>query len=140
VQIVLAVQIVVTHTRIEVIKIQITMSGSDQQPPPPPYPAEDTGPGSVWKVPPPYSETDPAQHRPQEVLIACGGWDGEQALDTVEMFDPSKGEWTPLPNMLAPRRDHGAAVVGDYLYVVGGWDMEPYYSNVEKFNIKTNIW
>ena len=115
------------------------MSGQEQ--PPPPYPAEASGPEGVWKVPPPpYSETDPGQNRPQEVLIACGGWDGDQALDTVEMFDPSKGEWTPLPSMLAPRRDHGAAVVGDNLYAVGGWDTDPYYSSVEIFNIKTNTW
>eukprot|EP00092_Neocalanus_flemingeri_P017964 GFUD01019440.1.p1 GENE.GFUD01019440.1~~GFUD01019440.1.p1 ORF type:complete len:353 (+),score=129.81 GFUD01019440.1:92-1150(+) len=128
------------------------MSGSDQ--PPPPYPTEDTGwfdnvpqsqdtgaGGDVWKVPPPpYAETDPSQNRPQEVMIACGGWDGEQALNTVEMFDPNKGEWSQLPNMLAPRRDHGAAVMGDYLYVVGGWNMEPYYSQVDKFNIKTKTW
>ena len=116
----------------------LNMSGTEQ--PPPPYPAEDTGPGGVWQVPPPYSEADPAQQRPQEVMIACGGWDGENALDTVEMFDPSKGEWSLLPKMLAPRRDHGAAVVGDCLYVVGGWNMEPYYSHGEKFNFKTKTW
>jgi len=115
------------------------MSAPEQ--PPPPYPGEDTGAGAIWQIPPPpYSEMDPTHHRPQEVMIACGGWDGEHALATVEMFDPSKGEWSPLPNMLAPRRDHGAAVVGDYLYVVGGWNMEPYYSHVEKFNIKTKTW
>ena len=57
------------------------------------------------------------------MLIACGGWDGEQALSTVEMLDPSKGEWTPLPSMLAPRR-----VVGDTLYAVGGWNMVGPYS------------
>ena len=115
------------------------MSVPDQ--PPPPYQAEDVGPEGVWRVPPPpYAENDPLQNRPYEVLIACGGWDGEQALDTVEMFDPSKGEWSPLPSMMAPRRDHGAAVLGDTLYVVGGWDMEPYYSTVEKYNLKTNTW
>ena len=97
--------------------------------PPPPYPGEFTG---VWQIPPPsYSEVDPALQAPQEVMIACVGWDGEHALDTVEMFDPSKGEWSPLPRMLAPRRDHGAAVVGELLYVVGGWNMELYYSQLE---------
>ena len=106
--------------------------------PPPPYPGEFTG---VWQIPPPsYSEVDPALQAPQEVMIACGGWDGEHALDTVEMFDPSKGEWSPLPRMLAPRRDHGAAVVGEVLYVVGGWNMEPYYSQVERYNMRTQAW
>jgi len=116
------------------------MSDTEQSSPPP-YPGQDTGVGGGWKVPPSVISLAPSPtNRPQEVLIACGGWDGEQALDTVEMFDSSKGEWTSLPSMLAPRRDHGAAVVGNHLYVIGGWDTEPYYSTVEKFNIKTNTW
>ena len=73
-------------------------------------------------------------------MIACGGWNGTHALDTVELFDPKKGQWSSLPNMLAPRRDHGVAVVRDNLYVVGGWNLEPYYSTVEKFDIKTRTW
>jgi len=111
----------------------------------PPYPAEGEtggGPEGVWQLPsapPPYLETDP-HNKPHEVLIVCGGWDGDQALNTVELYDSVNREWSPLPNMLAPRRDHGAAVVGDTLYVVGGWNSEPYYSTVEKFNMKNNIW
>ena len=112
------------------------MSGPDD--PPPPYPGDFTG---VWQLPPPpYSESDPSQGLGQEMLIACGGWDGDRALDTVEMFDPSKGQWSSLPRMLAPRRDHGAVVVGDNLYVVGGWNMQPYYSHVEKYNIRSQAW
>lgn len=107
---------------------------------PPPYDGEFTG---VWQLPPPsYSEAvaEPSNQLAHEVLIVCGGWDGDRALDTMEIFDPTKGEWSMLPNMMAPRRDHGAVVVGDFMYVVGGWNMEPYYSSTEKYNITLRSW
>ena len=39
-----------------------------------------------------------------------------------------------------PRRDHGAGVLGDFLYVVGGWNTEPYYSSVERFHLASQTW
>jgi N-acetylneuraminic acid mutarotase len=38
-------------------------------------------------------------------------------------FDPAAGEWHDLPPLPEPRSSHDAAVVGDTLYVVGGWRM-----------------
>ena len=39
-----------------------------------------------------------------------------------------------------PRRDHGAAVFGEFLYVVGGWNMEPYYTSTERFHLGSRTW
>jgi N-acetylneuraminic acid mutarotase len=42
----------------------------------------------------------------------------------VARFDPASGKWedcTPLP---APRSSHDAALLGDHLYVVGGWRLD----------------
>jgi len=39
-------------------------------------------------------------------------------------FDPKSGEWTDLPPLPEPRSSHDAAVIGDTLYVVGGWSMQ----------------
>ena len=144
--------------------------------PPPPYP----GAGG-WQPPPPYSEMDPSQEKinpyppPQSqyhppptggpwtgqgqmsAMVVLGGWDGDRALETVEMFDQRTGQWTFLPNMmgkialrvshnlltmiiLVPRRDHGAAVLGEFLYVVGGWNMDPYYNSTERFHVGTRTW
>jgi hypothetical protein len=36
-------------------------------------------------------------------------------------FDPSTGQWTALAPLPAPRSSHNAVVIGDRLYVVGGW-------------------
>lgn len=39
-------------------------------------------------------------------------------------FDPASGEWTDLPALPEPRSSHDAAVIGDTVYVVGGWSMQ----------------
>ncbi len=41
--------------------------------------------------------------------------------DSVAAFDPDTGEWSDLPPLPEPRSSHDAAVVGDTIYVVGGW-------------------
>jgi hypothetical protein len=40
-----------------------------------------------------------------------------------EEFDPASGEWTPLAPLPTPRSSHNAAVIGNRLYVVGGWQL-----------------
>ena len=53
------------------------------------------------------------------------GEDGN-LLSTAECrkFDVATKTWTKLPDMPAPRSSHDAWVMGDKLYVVGGWEMK----------------
>ncbi|MEM6567811.1 MAG: kelch repeat-containing protein [Planctomycetota bacterium] len=44
-----------------------------------------------------------------------------QSSTTVEMFDPLAEEWIDLPDLPEPRSSHRAVVVGDTLFVAGGW-------------------
>lgn len=46
-----------------------------------------------------------------------------QSKATVRGFDPKSGEWTDLPELPQPRSSFDAAVIGDTVYVVGGWAM-----------------
>ncbi|HYE21167.1 MAG TPA: hypothetical protein VEA69_22160 [Tepidisphaeraceae bacterium] len=46
-------------------------------------------------------------------------WSTTQAV----RFDPKAGKWEELPAMPTPRSSHDVAVIGDTLYVLGGWDM-----------------
>ncbi len=46
------------------------------------------------------------------------------STDEVAMFDPQSGKWTNLPPLPEPRSSHDVAVLGDTLYVVGGWSMQ----------------
>lgn len=42
----------------------------------------------------------------------------------VACFEPGSQAWTQLPGLPEPRSSHDAAVVGDSIYVVGGWAMD----------------
>ncbi|MEZ6051700.1 MAG: hypothetical protein R3C02_09975 [Planctomycetaceae bacterium] len=50
--------------------------------------------------------------------------------DSVASFDPKTGEWTELPPLPEPRSSHDAAVVGDTIYVAGGWTLAGEAENV----------
>lgn len=43
----------------------------------------------------------------------------------VARFDPDTKQWESLPSLPAGRSSLDAAVVGDTLYVVGGWNLQP---------------
>ncbi|MBX3448593.1 MAG: hypothetical protein KF777_03485 [Planctomycetaceae bacterium] len=43
----------------------------------------------------------------------------------VAMYDPATNAWTDLTPLPAGRSSHDAVVIGDKLYVVGGWNMQP---------------
>lgn len=43
------------------------------------------------------------------------------SVDEFACFDPAAGEWAAMPALPAGRSSHDAAVVGDTLFVVGGW-------------------
>lgn len=44
--------------------------------------------------------------------------------DSVACFDPKTKTWKDLPALPEPRSSHDAAVLGDKLYVVGGWTLQ----------------
>lgn len=45
------------------------------------------------------------------------------SLKTCAVFDPKTSTWSSLPDMPTGRSSHDAVVIGDTLYVVGGWEM-----------------
>ena len=46
------------------------------------------------------------------------------SVKTVQRYDPASGRWEDLTPLPEGRSAHGAAVVGDRLYVVGGWTLD----------------
>ncbi|MCA9077895.1 MAG: DUF3386 family protein [Planctomycetaceae bacterium] len=66
-------------------------------------------------------------------LYRIGGFtaknaDGEDhdlwSQDSVAQFDPQTKAWTELPPLPEPRSSFDAAVLGDSIYVIGGWSMQ----------------
>jgi len=45
------------------------------------------------------------------------------SVPDVAAFDPETKEWSNLPPLPAPRSSHDAAVIGNTIYVVGGWQL-----------------
>jgi hypothetical protein len=67
------------------------------------------------------------------VLYRIGGFvatnkEGEKqnlvSQDDFAKWDAAANQWVALPAMPEPRSSHDAAVVGDTLYVAGGWNMQ----------------
>lgn len=42
----------------------------------------------------------------------------------VRRFDPESGKWSSLVDLPVPRSSHDSLIVGDKIYVVGGWQMK----------------
>jgi N-acetylneuraminic acid mutarotase len=68
-----------------------------------------------------------------EKLYRLGGFtaknkEGEEhdlwSQDDAAVFDLADKKWHELPPLPEPRSSHDAAVVGDTLYVVGGWQLQ----------------
>lgn len=58
--------------------------------------------------------------------VTDGPEEGKAKLDsqnTAARFDPAQGAWEDLPALPEPRSSHDIAVLGNDLYVVGGWGM-----------------
>ncbi|WP_425616425.1 DUF3386 family protein [Anatilimnocola sp. NA78] len=65
-------------------------------------------------------------------IYRIGGWESKNAngdkwvlhsSKDFARFDPKSGKWTDLAPLPTGRSSHDAAVIGDHLYVVGGWEL-----------------
>lgn len=44
--------------------------------------------------------------------------------DSVAAFDVEQGAWKEMPPLPEPRSSHDAAVIGETLYIIGGWQLD----------------
>jgi N-acetylneuraminic acid mutarotase len=63
---------------------------------------------------------------------------------SMEIYDPTTNSWTPGPNMRTVRAGHGVAVIGDYIFVVGGEQIgvipELAVDTIEVYKPLSNTW
>ena len=55
-------------------------------------------------------------------LYVMGGWDSENYLDSLEVFDTRADRWRCAPSMAKARAYGSSAVLDDQIYVIGGLD------------------
>ena len=73
-------------------------------------------------------------------LYVVGGFDGERAMDSAEVFDCTTNTWSLLPPLLQRRCSCSCAVLRGQLYVVGGVCGPMALSHVERFDINIKKW
>jgi N-acetylneuraminic acid mutarotase len=79
---------------------------------------------------------------PASRVLAIGGRQGTNALNTVELYSMDKKVWNRQPAMPTARWGAGAAADGLLVYVAGGTDGSAPLSTVEKFDAReaTGAW
>ena len=74
-----------------------------------------------------------------KVYIA-GGCQGQEALNTCEVYNPLTNEWQLMPSLRTPRMSASMVCHEGTLYVFGGVDIRSRVLSVETFNSEQNEW
>lgn len=53
-------------------------------------------------------------------IYICGGFDGEESLQTAECYDPETNQWTMIASMGTQRSGLGVIAYVGQIYVVSG--------------------
>ncbi|XP_043088202.1 kelch-like protein 10 [Puntigrus tetrazona] len=78
---------------------------------------------------------------PYEILLAIGGWSISNPTNEIEAYDAKADCWVSVtPKDELPRAYLGTAVLDGFVYCLGGFDSENYFSSVRKFNPITQTW
>eukprot|EP00747_Dinoflagellata_sp_TGD_P010884 gnl/TRDRNA2_/TRDRNA2_120258_c2_seq1.p1 gnl/TRDRNA2_/TRDRNA2_120258_c2~~gnl/TRDRNA2_/TRDRNA2_120258_c2_seq1.p1 ORF type:complete len:173 (+),score=26.48 gnl/TRDRNA2_/TRDRNA2_120258_c2_seq1:76-519(+) len=79
-------------------------------------------------------------------VVICGGQDmcgrPQSSLETVELFDPMTGIWSPGPKMCTPRCMAAAASISGQVYVFGGSSDggRSHMCSAERLNLQFGLW
>merc|ERR1712039_872322 len=73
-------------------------------------------------------------------LFVMGGNNGDEALNSCEVFDPAIGAWVPLPVMDQPRVDPALLAVEGRFYVLGGHDGDQALYSAEVLDVASGVW
>ena len=74
-------------------------------------------------------------------VLVAGGNDGVNNLNSAELYNPSRGNWTITGNMTQPRRGHIASILKNgTVLVAGGFDSSGnFFTTTELYNPSTGI-
>lgn len=81
-----------------------------------------------------------------DALYLLGGWDGEQMHSEVWQIDlpieetVTAEEWRVLSQMETAHAFGGAVFVGDYIYVVGGYNGQRELDGAQRYNLVEETW
>ena len=77
---------------------------------------------SIWKE---ISGLKVTQYTPLSVngsLLAVGGWDTQNGVTAIHLYQPTTEEWVRVGDLPAPRRNCTCSMIADReILVAGGW-------------------
>jgi len=78
-------------------------------------------------------------------MYVFGGFSGEEYLNDLHEFDIETETWTEITHLCRgdipqPRSRFCAAVHGDCMYILGGWNKIGYFNDFHRFNFATRTW
>jgi N-acetylneuraminic acid mutarotase len=94
---------------------------------------------------PPQKRTSHSAVIYKDKMYVFGGFSGDEYLNDLHEFDLEKETWTEITHLCkgdipAPRSRFCAAVHGDCMYILGGWNKVGYFSDFYMFNFVTRVW
>jgi len=94
---------------------------------------------------PPAKRTSHAAVIYNNKMYVFGGFSGEEYLNDLHEFDLETETWTEITpqcrgDIPAPRSRFCAAVHGDCMYILGGWNKVGYFCDFYAFNFVTKVW
>jgi N-acetylneuraminic acid mutarotase len=81
----------------------------------------------------------------KDSMYVFGGFSGEEYLNDLHEFDFNTETWRDISheckgNIPAPRSRFCAAVHGDFMFLLGGWNKVGYFNDFYMFNFRTKVW
>ncbi|XP_014189885.2 kelch-like protein 10 [Haplochromis burtoni] len=73
-------------------------------------------------------------------IYICGGFNGNECLQTAECYNPETDQWTMISPMNSRRRGIGVIAYADHVFAVGGFDGNRRLRTAEAYNPQTNTW
>ncbi|CAF1403894.1 unnamed protein product [Adineta ricciae] len=73
-------------------------------------------------------------------IYICGGFNGQECMNSAEYFDPKTNQWTMIAPMRNRRSGVGVIAYHDCIYALGGFNGSTRMNSGERYNPKTNTW
>jgi N-acetylneuraminic acid mutarotase len=94
---------------------------------------------------PPLKRTSHSAVIHNNKMYVFGGFSGEEYLNDMHEFDLESETWTDITRQCkgdvpSPRSRFCAAVHGDNMYILGGWNKVGYFNDFYVFNFATRVW
>ncbi|CAH0493568.1 unnamed protein product [Peronospora farinosa] len=78
--------------------------------------------------------------RDNKIFVMGGTSSSSHHHKSMERYDPDTNRWITMPSMKKARSYLGATIVGNFIYVVGGFNGHAHLSSVERFDLEKHEW